>query len=278
MSQGDHPLFDQHPLSGDILLSTGPAPVPYHVYDGHGLLVLGTCETAALDRSFDGQDVHPVLTRAGKGVLVVFICDFPRASHGAHSEFHITALCAPTKGARLSDDPAAALASLATRPEWGVLSLHLWNDAAPVVAYNTEYLGLSAKLMTGKIIKDADRVHFAFADADGAPLASGAVAFNARSDAGLMMRIMRHLGLRGLWSAARNKTSQAAVINRKSEVIAHNGRATTLTCPDKMVVTAFDPARDQFTLSGPLSALQFAPLIVEHLWPFRFVYLHPDKG
>ena len=279
MSAPAHPLFEKAPLRGDITISTGAAPVPYHVYDGHGLLVLGFCDGAALEAAFDGQDVHPVRTRSGKGVLILFICDFYKASHGPHNEFHITAMAAPEPGATLPDDPAAALTALATQPDWGVLSLHLWNDSPSVVAYNSEYLGLQAMQAAGEITRTQGHLSFAFKNQQGTLLVAGKVRLNTQSDAGLMLRILRHLGLRGIWRAARDKVSQAAVINRKSGPMPHNGRAQTYTAPDNVVVTAYDAAHDQLeTTSGPLHALGFSPQILQHLWPFRFIYLHPDDS
>lgn len=262
---------------GGGALSTGPAPTPYHVYDGHGLLLVGTCDAAALADGFAGQDVHPVRTASGQGVLLLFICDFREASHGPHLEFHVTALAAPEADQRLGDDPAEALAALATRKDWGVLSLHLWNDADNVVAYNTEYLGLQAMRADGRIDVSAGQVDFAFSTPEAGPIAQGSVGLAKRSDAHLMRRVLRYLGWRGLWDAMRRKPSVAHVVNRKSEVITHNGRAQTRTAPDKMIVSAFDAARDQMDLDqGPLAQYGFEPKIVEHLWPFRFVYLHPD--
>ena len=279
MTVPDHPIFAQSLPASELILSTGPAPVPYHVYEGHGLVILGYCDGTALLNAFAGQDVHPVLTQSGQGILLVFVCDFARASLGPHHELHITALAAPETGQVVADDPAAALASFATRPDWGVLSLHLWNDTSRVVAYNSEYLGLQAQQSDGHVTVQDGRLDFAFSGPDGGPLAAGNLRVNARSDAGLMMRVMRRLGWGALWDALRKRPALAHVINRKSQVIPRNGRAKTLTAPDKMIVTRFDPARDHVDFTaGPYAAFGFAPKIIEHLTPFRFVYLHPDAS
>ena len=77
----------------------------------------------------------------------------------------------------------------------------------------------------------------------------------------------------------RRKPAVAHVINRKGDVIPRNGRARTKTAPDKMIVTGFDPGKDQLDLGqGLLARYGFQPQIVEHLWPFRFVYQHPDDS
>lgn len=278
MTQAEHAIFSRFPLRGEVSLSTGSAPKPYHVYDGHGLVIVGHCDAEALAGGFAGQDVHPVQTEGGKGILVLFICDFAEASHGPHLEFHITALAAPQTGQRLSDEPAAALAALATRKDWGVLSLHLWNDLAGVVAYNTEYLGLDARECAGRVDIAGDRLSFEFSEGS-TPLISGDVRQNARSDTGLMLQVMRKLGWSGLLEAIRRKPAEARVINRKSDVIARNGRALTLTAPDTMVVTEVKAGPDQIDFAtGPLAAYGFVPEIMEHVTPFRFVYVHPDDA
>ena len=260
-------------------MSTGSAPTPYHVYDGHGLLLVGTCDATALEPSFTGQDVSPVLTASGQGVLILFVCNFNEASHGPHLEFHVTALAAPKAGTQITDDPAAALTALAVQRDWGVLSLHLWNDSEAVVAYNSEYLGLQARQCRGKMAVGASAVSFDFSDAQGAPLVAGTIRRKGRSDAGLMWRVLRNLGWSGLRDAVRRKPNVAHVINRKGNVIPRNGRARTLTAPDKMIVTAFDPEKDHLDLDqGVLAHYAFRPRIAEHLWPFRFVYLHPDAS
>lgn len=43
-----HALFRRYPLAGEVRLSTGPAPTPYHVYAGHGLFIGGTADLAAV--------------------------------------------------------------------------------------------------------------------------------------------------------------------------------------------------------------------------------------
>ena len=277
MKARTHPVFKLAPPAGTIALSTGSAPTPYFVYDGHGTLVIGTCEADALTEAFAGQSVHPVLTASGQGVLVMFICSFTDASHGPHLEFHVTALAAPAAGVSLSDDPAEALTALALRPDWGVFSLHLWNDTPEVVAYNREYLGLNAALCGGEVSVSSSKVTFAFETPDGGLLAKGSLQSGKSSTPALAWRVMRHLGVRGMWQAMRRQPARAHVINPIGAAIPRNGRALTLTAPDKMVMRAFDKTRDSFDGAAPhLAAYGFAPQIIEHVWPFRFVYVHPD--
>ena len=43
----DHALFRAWPLAGEVRLSTGMAPTPYHVDDGHGLFIAGSADLEA---------------------------------------------------------------------------------------------------------------------------------------------------------------------------------------------------------------------------------------
>lgn len=277
MTDKGHALFSAHPLSGTIEVTEGEFPVPYHVYDGHGLILGGTCDPAALDFSFTGQDVYPVLTESGQGLAVLFVCDFPHASHGPHREVHFAALACATANQSLPDDPAALFAAIGTRQDWGVLSLHLWNDDPGVVAYNHEFLGLNAHLAYGEIDL-AHRFSFSFTDQAGAPLVSGDVSHNRRSDSGFMFRVMRHMGLRGTFNAARTRHAEAYVINRKGPYMSRNLKARTLTAPDKMVVSQFRPDQDRLEMQHPiLEQYSFQPTCLEHISPFRFIYFPPDS-
>ena len=278
MTEAAHPVFAQAPIRGDISLSVGPCPVPYHIYDGHGVLITGDGDAAALAPIFADQDVFQVLGAGGAAQLGLFVCQFTAASLGPHLEAHLVALASPTSGARVAEDPYAMMAALGTRPDWGLLSLHLWNDTDRVLAYNSEYLGLQAHRITGHVTLDRNAVQFDFAT-DTGPLLTGQLHRAARSDARAMWRFLRLMGLRKALQAGRQRQSESAVINRKCAVLPDNRRARTLCAPDRMVVQALRPDRDDITLHDPqLAPYCFAPKVMQHLSPFRFVYLHPDDG
>lgn len=270
-----HPLFWRFPLDGTVTVSTGALPKPYHVYDGHGLLLTGHGDAAAVTQAFAGQDVFPVLTQSGRAAMGLFVCTFPNASLGPHLELQAVALCAPNPGQTIADDATAFLAAMATRPDLAPFSLHLWNDSADVVAYNSDYLGLNAAQAPGEITL-GKRMQFSFSDASGAALASGDVSKNRLSDLGATFALIRQIGLHQVLRMARQPFAQAHLVNRKSAALPRNGRAQTITAADQMVVTRFDAKRDRLTLSGPMASYDFQPLCLEHIAPFRFVYLHPD--
>ncbi len=270
-----HALFRAFALSGTVAVSAGNLPKPYHVYAGHGLLICGHARADAVAAACAGQDVFPVLTHSGRAVMGLFVGTFTDASLGPHLKLQAVALCAPTPEARLSDDPTAMLAALASRADLALLSLKLWSDTAPVVAYHTEYLGLGAALASGEVTQ-GKRLAFAFHDAQGGALATGEVSVKRFSDLRAIWGLMRQIGLHQTVRLARQPFARSHLANRKTPVLPRNGRAQTITAADQRVVTRFDGKRDRLALSGPLAAYEFQPLCYELVSPFRFVCLHPD--
>jgi hypothetical protein len=270
-----HPLFRAFPITRTVAVSAGNLPSPYHVYDGHGLLICGHARADTVAAAFAGQDVFPVLTRSGRAVMGLFVCSFTDASLGPHLELQAVALCAPRSDTRVSDDPTAMLAALASRTDRALFSLNLWNDTAPVVAYKTECLGLDAALASGKVAL-GKRLAFAFHDAQGLALATGEVSVKPLSDLSAIWGLMRQIGLHQTMRLARQPFARSHLVNRKTPVLPRNGRVQTITAADQRVVTRFDGKRDRLVLSGPLAAYGFQALCSEHISPLRLVCLHPD--
>ena len=261
------------PPRRQVATGAGPQPIPYVVENGHGVLITGTGDAARVAALMSAEDVHPVGAGPDRAALGVFLCRFEKASSGPHLEVHIGALAAPERGADVGPAPEAFLAAFATRRDWGVLSLGLWNDDAGVVALNSAYFGLDARAMTGEISVGRDHVAFDLRDDDGHPLATGRVGRRRHPEPGPMWRLFRLMGWRAFWAAGRAPWAVAHVINRKSEVMGANRRAVTLSSNDEMAVMRWRPGRDEIALGpGP----DFRPLAMQHLSPFRFAYLHPD--
>ena len=53
MSTKTHPLFTAYPLQNNLEISVDNVPTPYHVYDGHGLLIGGTADFATVAHLFN---------------------------------------------------------------------------------------------------------------------------------------------------------------------------------------------------------------------------------
>jgi hypothetical protein len=69
VSAAAHPVFANAPLGSGIALSTGPTPIPYYVYDGNGVIVVGPCAASAIVTDFhpaqDSFEVGGVLGQYG---------------------------------------------------------------------------------------------------------------------------------------------------------------------------------------------------------------------
>lgn len=277
MTNTQHKLFDDFPLNGTVSLSTGEAPTPYHVYDGHGLLVCGLADLGMVDKALEDQDVQAVRTESGKAVMGIFVCDFQQASLGPHVELQISALVSRTKGEIVSDHAFALPAAMVARPEWGTVCLHIWNDTETVVAYNRDYLGLNPQLVAGKIDRTGGRKVFSFSVPDGRTLLKGEVNEKSRSSLTALFGLSRLTGLGPLIRLARQPYVNAHVINLKGRVFPENRRAPTYTAADVNVLQQFDPRQDEFTIIDPdLQQYAFAPQCYQHISLFRFVYLKPE--
>jgi hypothetical protein len=268
-------MFRTLPKAALVETSLGPHPIPYTVSEGHAVLLTGVGDLGSVRTALAGEDVHAVATENGDAALGLFICRFDAARSGPHLELHYGALVAPEPGQTISDEPEAFLAGFATRPDWGFLSLALFNDTPATVALNTEYFGLGARLMQGRIEVVRDMVAFDLSHPDGAPLASGTLARRVRPEPGAFWRLLRLMGWRAVLSAARAPWAEAHVINRKCPEMPTNRRARTMTAADEMAVMRWRDARDSLRLALPHA---FRPTAMQHLHPFRFAYLHPDTA
>lgn len=274
-----HKLFQDFPIDGSTNLSVGQSPTPYHVYQGHGTLITGTADLNAVKSKTEDESVYPVRTKSGHAAMGIFVCDFENASHGSHLELQVCVLVSEDPGCRISDDPFAMLAAMVAHPEWGTLCLHLWNDTSNVVAYNSEYLGLNASLATGQISREDGRKTFEFTDKNTGTILNGDVSERRRSSFKSLIQFTRAAGIFPTMRANARPYFENNVINLKGSVFQDNRRARTFTAPDQMVLQHFDMAKDVLNLQGGgLSIYDFQPLCLEHLAPFRFVYLHPDQS
>jgi hypothetical protein len=283
MTNAPHRLFEDFPLSGVVPLSTGHAPTPYHVYDGNGLLICGAADLAAVEHRLKGQDVYPVKTASGRAIMGIFACDFQKASLGPHTELQVSALVSRKTGEVVRDHAFALPAAMVTRPDWGTICMHIWNDTDTVVTYNRDYLGLNPQLGAGKIDRPRGQKSFRFlAPEDGANssevILAGQVSEKSRPSFGALFALGRMTGFGSLLRITRQPYVTAFVINMKNSVFPENRRATTYAAPDVNVLQIFDPDHDELTITAAaLRSYDFTPLCLQHISPFRFVYVKPEK-
>lgn len=276
-----HPIFEQFPLRSEpVQTSTGPQPTPYHVYDAHAVLIGGTADYAAVARVLASEQVTPAQTTSGRALMAVWAVDEPSASHGPHTELQFSFYVAHGKQKiTVKDGPFAALQFLLSRAEGRQMCYGLWNNTAEVVAYNSEILGLTPRLMRSEFSFPAGRVQFAFYDAQsGALLARGDVHHAKNPPLDATIALFRNFGFGAALRAASMKTIETKVVNPISPHLPRNADAPTIASPDALIPQLFDPRQDKLTIAvAPYAQLDFQPTFVEHLRGFKMVYLTPEK-
>ena len=274
----DHPIFRDNPITGSVELSTGTAPTPYHVYDGEALLIFGDVAADTIAAAIDGENVHLVEIAPGRVAAGMIMADFRDASMGPHHELQFFVLVAGQPGETIADLPLALPIALAS-PGYATLCFKLWNDADAVLAYNNDYLGLNASPAEFRLFQQqADKsLAFSVTGAGGAPILHGQWAPKKRTAVSAMWEMLKIAGWRRFMALGRAAYAKGAVVNRRSAVMPDNRPAPIYSAADHNVARHWDKATDQLEISGAAIAdLDFQPRALQHLWPFRFVYRHPD--
>lgn len=276
MTARDHALFQRYPLTGNVALSTGEAPAPYHIYAGAGVFIGGTADLAAVERLLAPEHLRPLRTTAGQALMGVWVCDFREASLGPHHELQLSLFVAPGPVAPLPAHPLSLLTAMLTHPDLHMLCHGLWNNSPVVVAYNRERLSLNARLTDSRIGPAGRGLAFEFVDAaDRTAIAHGAL---GPGRAGL--RATLALGAQIGFGRAQRLNQQPwvpmRVVNPVGVRLPRNAVAEAFTKNDANAVRYWDPRTDALTISAaPYAALGFTPRFVQLMTGFKFVYLDP---
>jgi hypothetical protein len=275
----DHPIFQQHPLSGRVMLSTGAAPTPYHIYDGYGLFIGGVCDLAAAQQLLKPETVTPVQTTDGHALLGVWVCDFTEASLGSHQELQFSIFVSSQPVAPIELRPFTILTLMLTRPDIQMLCHGLWNNTPTVVAYNREYLSLNARQADSRIERDQNALCFAFNDqATGQPILAGTVQQPQRVSWRAILNFMTSLGFKRSLALQRQPWISLTVINPVGVQLDRNAAARTFTSNAVTVLRYFDQRTDRLDFGDtPYRALCFTPQFVQSMSGFKFVYLQPQS-
>ena len=273
-------IFEQYPLEEQkIQTSTGEQPTPYHVYDGHLMLIGGSADFAAVDRLLANEQISPARTRSGRAMMAIYVADETEASHGPHTELQVAFYVSHQPTAPVKDGPFAPVHFLVSDPNARQMCYGLWNDTEEVVAYNREILGLPSELAVSTISQQGGRLTFAFhTAANGNLLAHGDVRAPARQPLGAVATLFRSFGVRQALRSASMKVVDVKVVNPITERLPRNADAQTFSTSEKMVTQCFDPAHDQLEIAGAslFGQLDFLPTFVQHMFGFKMVYLNPQ--
>ncbi|GAB5488513.1 MAG: hypothetical protein Pars2KO_20830 [Parasphingorhabdus sp.] len=272
-------IFTDNPITSSVNISTGAAPTPYLVQDGEAILIFGSINSSLLRPELKNESVHPVHTVEGRAAAGFILADFRQASMGPHSELQFFVLASHQSGESIGAAPFALPIAMGTRPDWGTLCMRLWNDESSVLAYNNEYLGLNAEAAMFRHFDgdDPENIPFNVESADGKPIISGHVNRQQSTAPGVMWEMLKLVGFVRFLKLGMAPYASGHVINKVSSVMSTNRKAQIFTASDKNIVRQWAGATDSLKISDPMiKELDFDPVSVQHLWPFRFVYRHPD--
>ncbi len=274
-------IFTDDPIMSSVDISTGTAPTPYLVHDGEAILIFGTVNSDFLMPELAHETVHAVNTVEGRVAAGFILANFREASMGPHSELQFFTLASRRSGESISPAPFAVPIAMGTRPDWGTLCMRLWNDDKSVLAYNNEYLGLNAEEAMFRHFdgNDPENIYFDVASSGGNPIISGQIARQESTTPGVMWDMLKLAGFIRFLKLGMAPYTSGHVINKVSSAMPTNRHAQIFTASDNNIVRQWSKDNDSLKISDPMiSALDFVPVSVQHLWPFRFVYRHPDDA
>lgn len=271
----DHQLFRQYPLNGSPVISVGKVPTPYHIYDGHGVLIGGTVDLTLTRRLLGNESVVPVETCDGRSMMGIWVCNFTDASLGPHQEVQFSFFFSQSR--RPVPSHPLSLVALMTGSDVQMMCHGLWNDSPVVVAYNRELLSLDARLANSQIDTEANLFTFKLQDkASGEAIVSGRLANLQRVSLRANWDLMTQLGLRRVWTVARQPWLGLRILNPTGVGLTRNAVAETFTKNDTNLVRYFDDGTDHLEFGDtPYRALNFKPQFVQYMTGFKFVYLQP---
>lgn len=274
----EHTLFQQFPLTGEEEISVGQVAVPYHIYNGQGILIGGTGDLNEIQQILQNEYLHPIQTQTGKALMGIWVADFTEASLGPHNELQFSILVAHKPQPPVEDHPLALLKALFINPEARMFCYGLWNNTETAVAYNRELLGLDVQLNQGTIqLNRGQQSSFHFQTESGQLIFEGEIALAKQTNFNIGWRMLRLFGLSNTMRSFSQPYIEAKVVNPRGQVIPTNADARSFLASDTPIVQLFDPAKDKLNFGETnKNNFLFQPKFIEQFSPFRFVYLEPE--
>jgi len=278
MPASPHPLFQKYPLSGKVMLPTGEAPTPYHIYNGYGLFIGGECNLDAARQLLAPEQVTPLATTQGKAIMGIWVCNFSEASLGAHHELQFSLFVTRQPAAPIEPHPFNTLWLMLTRPDVLMVCHGLWNNTPTVVAYNRQQLSLNARLTDSQIDRDPHSVRFSYRDAaTQSAIFAGEVEKPQQANLRASLGLSAKIGFRRLMAATKEPWTSMQVINSIGHGLERNAAARTFSTNTTNVFTLFDRRTSSLKFGPtPYAGLHFEPHCVQYMDGFKFVYLDPE--
>jgi hypothetical protein len=275
-SNRDDVLFQTFPITGEQTISTGIVPIPYHVYDGHGTLIVGDVDLAAAQQALANEALLPLQTQNRRGLLAVWLCNFTDASLGPHHEVQFSLFASREPAPSVADDRFGLLQALVADPDVQMLCHGLWNDTAVAVAYNRELLHLPAAISAGEVRVGNGRLQAQLTRSDGTLLVDADLTVARRTAVRTGIELIRLFGFQVSLQITAAPYLAAKIVNPISPTNPINQIAHAYIASNTPVLQPFHPTKDHLTIGPPYDAWQFQPCFIEHFTPFRFVYLPPE--
>lgn len=273
-------IFERYPLAEEpVMTSAGPQPTPYHVYDGHLLLIGGHADFHAVQKLLVNEQLHPARTVSDRALMALYIADETKASHGPHTELQCAFYGSHQPTAPVRDSPFAPIHYLITEPLARQLCFMLWNNTPETVAYNREILGLTPRLATSTVERAGGHIRFRFDDVESETLLlQGEVHEAPRQPLDAVGALFRAFGLRQALRAAAMKEVSVTVVNPVSAVIPRNADALTIAAPQQIITQLFDAKKDRLKIpsDSAFGQLDFQPTFAQHMRGFQMVYGNPQ--
>ena len=275
MNSRNHNLFKQFPIQGEVNISIGKVPTPYHIYDGFELFIGGVGDLEAVKELLRGEDVVPVQTLEGKAIMAIWVCDFTEANLNPHHELQFSIFVSRKEIPPIPDHPLNAFVCSFIHPEVKMMCHGLWNNTANVVAYNREVLSLNAIQTDSEIKQVGNEIEFVFKDSNSKHrIASGSV--RNTSSLSATFSFSAKLGFQRALALARQPWVGMDVVNPKGVVLSRNAAAKAFVKSDTSAIHIFEPT-EKAEIEHPLyKSLNFTPHAAQYMSGVKFVYLQPE--
>jgi hypothetical protein len=290
----NHVLFKQHPLNSTVKLSNGDlVTVPYHIYDGNAMFIVGTADLRCVQQLLStvntaNQLYEPVITMDNRAIVVIWLMDYSEANIGPHRELQISFLVTDKRVSqqiRIDTKNEFSFIQIMSHPEVKLFCHGLWLSTSIAKEYNEEILGHTANLahcdMNGFISTSRDK-NFRFIDRVTGQLILKGSSVNRYASIfqylAMPYKLICGLGLINVAKLSMDPTITVQVINSSLTTAISFTQTTMQTARrfnNKLDYVRFEEANSCH--SRAYAQMDFEGAYVQHMNNFKFVYLNPHN-